>query len=155
VGRYGTRGIALINVGLCALMTFSAAIAGGPSRLDPLRRASLYAVAVAGAIAAVGLGNIWIGLAGIVLFGLPHAFYNAVVQGWMAERFSAHGQGSVMGLLSTTFCLANIVMALAGSVLTLVDTRLVLVLGAALTAFAAWRMRAWGGQLNPAGARAG
>lgn len=147
VGRYGTRGIALINVGLCGLMTLSAALAGGPSRLDPLRRASLYSVAVACAIGAVGLGNIWVGMAGIVLFGLPHAFYNAVVQGWMAERFSAHGQGSVMGLLSTTFCLANIVMALAGSVLTLVDTRLVLVLGAMLTAFAAWRMRAWGVQL--------
>jgi DHA1 family tetracycline resistance protein-like MFS transporter len=49
-----------------------------------------------------------------------------------------------MGLLSTTFCLANILMAAAGAVLTLVDTRLVLVFGACLTAWAAWRMRAWG-----------
>jgi hypothetical protein len=35
-------------------------------------------------------------------------------------------------------------MAAAGAVLTLVDTRLVLVAGAVLTAWAATRMRAWG-----------
>jgi DHA1 family tetracycline resistance protein-like MFS transporter len=48
-----------------------------------------------------------------------------------------------MGLLSTTFCLANILMAAAGAVLTLFDTRLVLLLGAAMTAWAATRMRVW------------
>jgi DHA1 family tetracycline resistance protein-like MFS transporter len=47
-----------------------------------------------------------------------------------ADRFGGHGQGAVMGLLSTTFCLANILMAAAGAVLTLIDTRLVLVFGA-------------------------
>jgi predicted MFS family arabinose efflux permease len=143
VGGYGARGISLVNVGMCALMTLSAAFAGGPSRFDPLRRASVFALAAACAILAVGLGNIWIGLGGIVLFGLPHAFYNAVIQGWAAERFGAHGQGAVMGLLSTTFCLANILMAAAGAVLTLIDTRLVLVAGALLTAWAATRIRAW------------
>jgi MFS family permease len=143
VGRFDTRGIALVNVGLCGVMTLSAAIAGGPSRLDPLRRASLYAVAVACAIASVGLGSLWVGMAGIVLFGLPHAFYNATIQGWAADRFGEHGQGSVMGLLSTTFCFANIVMALLGAVLTLFDTRFILIAGAALSAWAAARMRAW------------
>jgi MFS transporter, DHA1 family, tetracycline resistance protein len=142
-GGFDTRGISLVNVGLCGVMTMSAAIAGGPSRLDPLRRASVHALAVALAIASVALGNLWIGLAGIVLFGLPHAFYNATIQGWAADKFGAHGQGSVMGLLSTTFCFANIVMALGGAVLTLLDTRLILLVGASLSAWAAFRMRAW------------
>ena len=84
-------------------------------------------------------------LLGIMAFGLPHAFYNALVQAWAADRFGGgHGQGAVMGLLSTTFCLANILMAAAGAVLTLVDTRLVLLAGAILTAWSANRMRAWG-----------
>jgi hypothetical protein len=48
-----------------------------------------------------------------------------------------------MGLLSTTFCLANIVMALAGGVLALVDTRIVLVVGGALAVGAALAMRNW------------
>jgi MFS family permease len=95
---------------------------------------------------AVGFGNLWIGLAAIVLFGLPHAYYNATLQGWSAEQFAAHGQGAVMGLLSTTFCLANIVMALVGGVLTLFDTRLVLVVGGLLAAWAALAMRNWSGR---------
>jgi MFS family permease len=143
VGGFGTRGISLINMGMCAVLTLSAAFAGGPSNLDPLRRASGHAVLAALAIAAVGMGNLWIGLAGIMLFGLPHAFYNATTQAWAADTFGSHGQGSVMGLLSTTFCFANIVMALAGAVLTLLDTRLILVVGAALSVWAASRMRAW------------
>lgn len=146
VGGYDARAISLVNVGLCAIMTLTAVFAGGPSRHDPVRRASLFAAGVACAIASVGLGNLWIGMAGIVMFGLPHAFYNAVILGWAAERFGAHGQGAVMGLLSTTFCVANIVMTLAGAVLTLFDTRLILVLGALLSAWAASRMRGLGSE---------
>jgi MFS transporter, DHA1 family, tetracycline resistance protein len=144
IGHFDTRGISLVNVGLCGVLTLSAAIAGGPSRHDPLRRSSFYAVGVALAIAAVALGNLWIGLAGIVVFGLPHAFYNATIQCWAADRFGSHGQGAVMGLLSTTFCFANIVMALGGAVLTLFDTRLILLAGALLSTWAAYRMRVWG-----------
>jgi MFS family permease len=141
VAGYDARAISLVNVGLCAIMTMTAVFAGGPSRHDPVRRASLFAAGVACAIAAVGLGNLWIGMAGIILFGLPHAFYNAVVLGWAADRFGGHGQGAVMGLLSTTFCVASIAMSLAGAVLALLDTRFILVLGAALSAWAAFRMR--------------
>ena len=144
VGHYDTRAISLVNVGMCGLMTFTALFAGRQSRAEPMRRAAFLAAAVALAIASLGTGKLWIGLAGIMLFGLPHAFYNALIQVWAADRFGGHGQGAVMGLLSTTFCLANILMAALGAVLTLVDTRLVLVAGAALTAWAATRMRAWG-----------
>jgi len=143
VGGYDARGISLVNLGLCGLMTMSSLVAGGPSRYPPIRRAACYAVGTASAILAVGLGNMWIGVAAIVAFGFPNAFYNAVIQGWAAERFAQHGHGAVMGLLSTTFCVANIVMALAGSVLTLVDTRFVLVLGGVLSAWSALRMTGW------------
>lgn len=144
VGHYDVRAIGFVNAGMCAVMTAAALFAGRQSRIAPLRRAALLAVVVALAIASLGTGELWIGLAGILIFGLPHAFYNAIMQVWAADEFGAgHGQGAVMGLLSTTFCLANILMAAAGAVLTLVDTRLVLVAGALLTAWAATRMRAW------------
>ena len=146
IGRYDTRQIALVNMGMCAVMTFAALFAGRASTLEPRRRASGQAALAATAILAVGFGNLWIGLAAIVLFGLPHAYYNATLQGWSAEQFAAHGQGAVMGLLSTTFCLANIVMALAGGVLTLFDTRLVLIVGGMLAAWAALAMRNWSGR---------
>jgi DHA1 family tetracycline resistance protein-like MFS transporter len=143
VAHYDAPGIAWITAILCAVMTLTSILAGRPSNIAPLRRAAWNAFAVATAVALVGLGNMWLGLAAIVLFGIPNAIYNAVVPGWCAERFGSLGQGAVMGLLSTTFCLANIVMALVGSVLTLVDTRLILLLGAILAAWAGWRLQGW------------
>lgn len=148
VAGYGATGIAWMTAVLCAVMTITAPFAGRPSTIAPLRRAAWNALAVGVAVAAVGFGNVWVGLVAIALFGVPNAIYNAVIPGWCAERFGYLGQGAVMGLLSTTFCLANILMALAGSVLTLFDTRLILWLGAALAIWAAWRLRAWRGELT-------
>ncbi len=145
--NYHAQAIAWVNVGLCGTMTITSLLAGGPSRHTPLLRACWYACGVALAVGILALGNIWVGIAAIVLFGIPNALYNTVIQGWCAERFSAHGQGAVMGLLATTFCIANIVVALSGSVLTLIDTRLILVAGACSAAWAAWRMAAWRRQL--------
>ena len=54
------------------------------------------------------------------------------------------------GLLSMTFCFANIVMAALGSVVALVDTRYILLLGAVLAAWAGWRLRGWRGELAEA-----
>ena len=143
VGGYAVREIAFVNMGMCALMTGAALFAGRASSIEPRRRASLQAGLAALAILAVGFGSLQVGLAAIVLFGLPHAYYNATVQGWAADQFAGYGQGAVMGLLSTTFCLANIVMALAGGVLALADTRIVLVVGGALALWAALAMRNW------------
>ena len=148
---YDARAIAWMTALLCGLMTLTSLVAGRASRFDALRRAAWFAFGVALTVAAVGLGNGPVGLAAIALCGIPNALYNAVVPSWCAERFGAHGQGAVMGLISTTFCLANILMALAGSVLTLVDTRLVLLLGAALTAWAGWRIQGWRAQLAQPG----
>ena len=146
VGRYDVRQIAFVNMGLCALMTFAALFAGRASSADPRRRAAGQAGCAALAILAVGFGNLGVGLAAIVLFGLPHAYYNATVQGWAADQFAGYGQGAVMSLLSTTFCLANIVMALAGGVMAIVDTRIVLVAGGAMAVWAALAMRGWSGR---------
>jgi MFS family permease len=146
VGRYEVRQIAFVNMGMCALMTCAALFAGRASTTEPRRRASRQAGLAALAILAVGFGNLGVGLAAIVLFGLPHAYYNATVQGWAAEQFAGYGQGGVMGLLSTTFCLANIVMALAGGILALVDTRIVLVAGGAMAVWAALALRRWSGR---------
>ncbi|PWF55380.1 MFS transporter [Massilia glaciei] len=147
VPGYGPRGIAWVNAGLCFMMTLTAVFAGGPSRFEPLRRVVWFASLAALAIALVALGNVWVGLAAIMLFGVPNAYYNAVMQGWCVERFGAHGQGAVMGLLATTFCLANIIMGLAGAVLTQISTSLILALGACLSAWAAWRLRGWREQM--------
>lgn len=150
VAGYDARGIAWLTAAMCAVMTLTSIFAGRPSRIAPLRRAAWNAFGVAAAVALVGLGNLWVGLAAIILFGIPNAIYNAIIPGWCAERFGGYGHGAVMGLLSTTFCLANILMALAGSVLTLVDTRLILLLGAVLATWAGWRLQGWRVQMAAA-----
>jgi len=143
VGGYDARQISIVNMGMCALMTTAALFAGHASIVEGRRRAGWYAAVGATAILCVGFGNLWIGIAGIILFGAPHAFYNTALQTWAADEFAAHGQGSVMALLSTIFCLANILMALLGAVLTLIDTRLVLIVGGVLAAWASVALRRW------------
>ncbi|MET0264463.1 MAG: MFS transporter [Duganella sp.] len=143
VPGYGPQGIAWTTAAMCAVMTATSLVAGRPHAGPPLLTARRFAFVTASLIALLAASNASIGLAVIVLFGIPHAFYNGILPNWCAEKFGVHGQGAVMGLISTTFCLANILMALAGAVLTLIDTRLILLLGSALSAWAAWRMQHW------------
>lgn len=144
VRGFDARGIAWATAALCATMTLTSVVfAVRPNQTDPLVRARLFAFGTATAIALVALGNFWIGMAAIVLFGIPNAFYNAIIPNWCADRFGIYGQGAVMGLISTTFCLANILMAVAGAMLILIDTRLILLLGAALTTWSGWRLQGW------------
>jgi predicted MFS family arabinose efflux permease len=143
VPHYDARGIAWVTAGMCTVMMLTTMVFGRSAPREPLLRARQVAFCTAAIIALLAASNAWVGVAAIVLFGVPHSCYNAILPNWCAERFGAHGQGAVMGLISTTFCLANILMALAGSVLTLFDTRLILLLGAALAAWAAWRILGW------------
>ncbi|TFW20849.1 MFS transporter [Massilia arenosa] len=144
VAHFDARGIALTTAAMCALMTGCSVLAGRFAGGDPLRRACWSALGVAACVLGVALGGPVTGLLAIILYGLPNAVWSAVIPSWSAERFGrAHGQGAVMGLISTTFCLASILTAAAGSLLTLIDTRLILALGATLTAGAAVHLRAW------------
>jgi len=137
-----------MTAGLCALMSATSFFSGNKSSFQPLQRAAFHASFSALAIAALSIGHAQTGLIAIILFGIPNAYYNAILPAWSAERFGQHGQGAVMGLISVTFCLANIVMALAGSVLSLLDTRLILLLGACLSAWAAWQLLQWQHQIS-------
>lgn len=155
VAAYDAQGIAVITAVMCAVMTSVSLFAGRPSTVAPLRLAAVNALGVAIAVGTVAAADARIGMAAIVLFGVPMSYYNAVVPGWCAERYGGYGQGAVMGLLSTIFCLANILMAIAGSLLALIDTRLVLALGAGLAAWASWRLQGWHGELAANGIEEG
>jgi len=141
--QFDAQKIAWITAILCAVMTMTSIFAGRPSKHPPLIRVRWYALLSASTIALLSVGQLELGLAMIVLFGIPNAFYNAIVPSWCADRFSEYGQGAIMALISMAFCLANIVMALLGSLLTLLDTRLILFAGAVLSAWAATRVSQW------------
>jgi MFS family permease len=130
-----SRGIALVTAAQCGVMTATSALAGrfGASRTGahPLRRAARLALAAVLGLALLAVLPGRAGLAVIVGLGLPLALYNAVLPAWMSERFAAHGQGRVMGLLSTIFCIANVIVAVAGGWLAVLSTRWVMGLGGA------------------------
>ena len=127
----GSRGIAVVVALQCGVMTLSSLVAGrvGSAPGHPLRRAALAALAAASGLALLGVLPGHAGLAAIVALGVPTALYNAVLPAWMSERFAAHGQGRVMGLLSTIFCVANVAVALAGGWIALLSTRWIMGLG--------------------------
>jgi len=125
-----SRGIALVTAVQCGAMTaaslLAARIGSGPT---PLRRAARFAVVAATGLLALSAAPSWLGLAIIPMLGVPLSFYNALMPAWMSERFAAYGQGRVMGLLTTVFCLSNTLIALIGGGLGMLSARWIMLLG--------------------------
>ena len=140
--RADSRSIAWVTAGMCALMSLMSALIWpriGP-RFAPLAAARFSAWIVVAGIATLIPGWGLIGGWTIMILGLPLAVYGAAMPVYWSHRFDGFGQGALMGLLSTTFCLANVAVALAGSALIQYDTRLLICVCTATCALAAWRM---------------
>ena len=140
---FGSRGIALVTAGQCAAMTLASVLAGrfgGTAGRHPLRRAARFALVAAVCLALMAVLPGWLGIYVIMAMGVPTALYNAVMPAWMSERFAEHGQGRIMGLLSTIFCVANVVVALAGGWIALLSTRWIMALGGAAAVVSALLM---------------
>jgi MFS family permease len=129
-----SRGIAYVTAVQCAVMTLTSMLVGRwggwlSGGWHPLQRASWVAFAGAVGLALLAVVPGTTGLLMIVGMGLPPALYNAVVPAWVSERFAVHGQGRAMGLLSTVFCVANVIVALAGGWIALLSVRWIMGLG--------------------------
>ena len=151
-GHFGAGGISIASAGLCAVMTGTSAIVGrGWFKTADIAHLRLTMLAAAACIALTALlGPAW-GCVALIAFGVPHALYNAGLPVYCSERFAEYGQGAMMGLLSTTFCVSNVVVAVAGSSITLIDTRLALLLGAGFSVAGALRITRWARQTAAAG----
>uniref|UniRef100_UPI00097BE81B MFS transporter n=1 Tax=Pelomonas sp. KK5 TaxID=1855730 RepID=UPI00097BE81B len=134
----GSVGIAWVTAAQCAAMTLASLVAGRLSRGKPrLERAGQAALLSAVCIVLLAAAPGWLGPVCIIGAGAAQSLYNAVLPAWMSERFAEHGQGRVMGLLTTTFCLANVAIALIGSGLALFSVRAVMGVGGAVCVVAA------------------
>ncbi|PTU71637.1 MFS transporter [Chromobacterium haemolyticum] len=138
------RHISLTNAVQTIIMSATSFLVAqwGSSRLgaDKLHH---YALLAAACIALTPLTGPMVGLVMLVAFGVPHTLYNTILPVHCSERFAVHGQGAVMGLLGATFCVSNVLVSLVGAGVTLFDTRLMLLLGAAASAWAGWRIAHW------------
>ncbi|MEQ6290861.1 MFS transporter [Vogesella sp. GCM10023246] len=139
--RLDSTGIAWVTAGLCLLMTLSSALLGKRGHGgEPLLLARRNALIVAlGLLLLAGLPAMP-GMLLVMALGLPLAIYNALLPAWCAEQFAHYGQGAVMGLLSTVFCISNVLVALLGGGLTLLDTRLTIALGGGMCLLAVWQL---------------
>ncbi|SDK29914.1 Predicted arabinose efflux permease, MFS family [Ferrimonas sediminum] len=83
-------------------------------------------------------------LASFIAAGIGIALFNAMMPSYLSEHAQdSQGQGQLMGLLTTVFCLGNVIIAIVGAALALVDTRLVLMTSALLAVIASglfWRL---------------
>jgi MFS family permease len=141
---FDSTGIAWITAAQCAAMLVGTAVAGRLPALDhPLRTTALAALGGAAGLSLLVVLPATPGLVAIVALGLPLAVYNAFMPAWVSSRFAHHGQGRVMGLLTTIFCTANVVIALAGGALSLWNVRTVMALGALAAGSAAWALWRW------------
>lgn len=66
------------------------------------------------------------------------AMTNGMVPSYLSHYFGHLGQGKVMGLQTTTFCITNVIIATVGGFLSILDSKLILLLGAALVLSAIW-----------------
>ena len=139
---FDSRGIAFVTAGQCAAMTLTSALAGrfGRTGAHPLRRAANHALVAAVCLCLMAVLPGRLGIFVIMGMGFPTAMYNAVMPAWMSERFAEHGQGRIMGLLSTIFCVANVIVALGGGWMALLSTRWIMALGGAAAVVAALLM---------------
>lgn len=135
--------IGLVTAVLCVLMTVTSAVIWPRWSVGrhPLQAAAHAMLVFAGLLALLPLARHWPAIVLIALSGLPIALYSAALPLYVSERYGALGQGRVMGWLSTVFFSGNLLIALAGGVLSLVDTRAVLWLGAVCIVSAWWLLR--------------
>ncbi|MGB1262157.1 MAG: MFS transporter [Cognaticolwellia sp.] len=69
--------------------------------------------------------------------GIAIAIFNGLLPVYISEQYKDIEQGQLMGLITTVFSLANVVIALVGSVLALFGAHWAILLGAALLVIAA------------------
>jgi len=70
------------------------------------------------------------------VIGVCIAIFNGFIPVYISEKFSHIGQGQLMGLVTTTFSLANVLIALIGSAIAIISTNGAILLGAILCLFA-------------------
>lgn len=141
---FTSTGIAWITAAQSASMLLGTWLAGRlPSGHHPLRVTALAAL-----FGATGLGLLVVlpdlpGIAVIGLLGIPLAIHSAYMPAWVSSRFAQHGQGRVMGLLTTIFCFSNVAVALTGGALSLWNVRAVMAMGTLCAGSAAWALWRW------------
>ncbi len=72
-----------------------------------------------------------------IMIGATIALTNGMIPSYLSTYFGHLGQGKVMGLQTTTFCITNVMIAIGGGLLSILDSIFILLLGAFFVACSA------------------
>ncbi|MCX7553764.1 MFS transporter [Marinicella sp. S1101] len=78
------------------------------------------------------------------IIGGTIAMTNGMIPSYLSHYFGHLGQGKVMGLQTSTFCITNVIIATVGGFISILDSRWILLLGALLvflSVLSLWRNR--------------
>lgn len=125
---HGPQEIAWLSVSLSLTMIVTSAFfVARLSQLASERQMILFCVLALGLL--TGLLpwlNAWACILVFTLMGATIALENGIFPAFMSAEYGHYGQGRIMGLLTTNFCLANVIMALVGALLALLGGRWVI-----------------------------
>ena len=122
--QFSSVQIGWATVVITAFMIVSSIYAVSPieTRFTPLGTVRRGSLALAVSLICLPLAGPQSLYAGFALCGTLIAISNGVFPAYMANRFERHGLGRVQGLLTTNFCIANVIAALLGSAVALAGT---------------------------------
>ena len=142
---FGSLGIGLTTTNMTIFMTLSSVLlVTGIQRRFGLTGPMLFSMVMLSAFLFLlpftesYVTNIVFSLAGISI-----AIYNGMLPVFISDSQPGKGNGAAMGLLTTTFCIANVFAAIFGGVLIQLDSIWPLFLASALYFIAMILMRAW------------
>lgn len=75
--------------------------------------------------------------------GLLIAIFNGLLPVYVSENEPSSGNGATMGLLTMTFCLANVFASIVGGVLLMFDSTIPIYMSAGFFLFALWLFQYW------------
>ena len=126
VERFAFTSIAIgwATVVITAAMIISSvyAVTVVETKLSPLGTVRMGSLALAFCLVLLPLSGPLSLYAGFAIAGALIALTNGVFPAYMANRFESHGLGRVQGLLTTNFCVANVIAAIFGSIIALAGT---------------------------------
>ena len=142
---FSSEQIGWITVLMTSIMILSSVLLAAPivKRLGQMRALITSATLMGLTLMIMPHLSIMINYALFMLMGFLIALNNTVTPTYMSEKFAHHGQGKIMGLQTSVFCLSNVLIAPVGSLLAVYSVTLTMMMSGVLILMALiWFIRA-------------
>ncbi len=135
---YGPKGISWSTIFLTSCMIATSVLINPKitNKMSHATAALLGMLLFSGALASVPFMSATNFLVSFALIGAGIAIYNGFLPAYISTAYEHKGQGQLMGMLVTIFCLGNVFAAVIGSILSLYSVYWALMFGAVIVSLA-------------------